>query len=145
MAPRSSRVDSIVARRNVQRCQVAQGNRLYGGTNPVIADILHRDAATFGDELYGGQPAQAALTRSHAAADERLHLVGAGTVLLRDQTAYLPGTHLLAATHDRVGIGRRDPALVRPVQRIEERPRGPELVECSASIARTFTALVGAD
>src|SRR5690349_6114851 len=75
----------------------AERDWLHGIADPVVADFGRGNAARFGDQLDHGQAAQPALARPHAAARERLHLVGAGTALLRDELANFAGGDFLAA------------------------------------------------
>ena len=64
-------------------------------------------------------PAQPALARPHAAAQERLHLVGALQPSVT-RVADLAGGDLLAAAHDRVGVLGREERRRGPVEDVEE-------------------------
>ncbi|KAG1206464.1 hypothetical protein G6F35_011213 [Rhizopus arrhizus] len=101
-----------------QRRKLSQGQRLGREAQPVIAHLLRRHAALFSDDLGHGQPAEAALAGSHAATQERLHLVRPAAAQL-DGLAHLRGRDLLAAADDGVTDGAPE-GVRRLVERVEE-------------------------
>ena len=57
------------------RCKLAERDWLHWGTQAVVADLFHRDAPHIRDQLRDGETAEPPLARTHAATQERFHLV----------------------------------------------------------------------
>src|SRR5471032_176389 len=87
-----------------QRRQFAQRDRLHRRTQAIVAHLVRRRAALFGDQLRHREAAEPALAGSHAAAQEGLHLVRALAAHARGLADLLRG-HFLAPASNRIALG----------------------------------------
>src|SRR5205085_211277 len=101
---RSYADDGLLGRLGLRHgCKLAERDRLHWGTQAIVADLLRRYAASISDQLRDCETAQPALAWTHAAAKERLHLVGTGGAE-RNCGADSLRRDLFAAAHDRIAL-----------------------------------------
>src|SRR5579863_1734412 len=102
------------------RGEGTDGDRLIGRPRAKASDFGDRHAARRRDDGADNRAAHPPLAWAHAAAQERLHLVGAARAELYGAADLAGGDLLAAARDDRVGGAQH--AVGRPVEGAEKRP-----------------------